>query len=446
MGFQRNPERESNLALVKNVYGAFWDRTIQGSSGQNLQKHQLKLLRRQVARAYQNSGFYRRKLKESGIRPSAIRSLEDMRKLPFVSRPELETYFDDILAVPSSQVSTIRMTSGTTGHPLKVAYSRRDIELIANASARKLTYHGVTKRDRMQVTAAYGLAQGAWSAHWGAEKIGACIIPVGPGDTERQIRIIKQLGTTVLYGATNFHLRILEFAKSLGENLADYKLRVGICVAEKPSKTQVSLLEDGFGYEKVAIDYGATEFPGFSVNCENDAAFHHVWADNYLVEVVDPKTHENLGEGERGELVVSSLQREAFPLIRYLSRDVTSISGFEKCGCGMSHPRVSADIDREDFMVKVRGVPVFPSHVEFVLSELPVLTGNCQIIVDKRTPSHDLVLKVETIRPLSSNEERMLKTQIADQVKNRIGIAINDLAFVPKGTFEGKFQKTVTIS
>ena len=428
------------------MYGAFWNRKIQGSSGKDLEKQQLKLLKRQLTRAYQASKFYRRKLKESGVKPSNIKSLADVQKLPFVSRQELEINFDDILTVPLSRVATIRMTSGTTGHPLKVAHSRKDIELISDASARKLTYHGVASRDRVQITAAYGLAQGAWSAHWGAEKIGACVIPVGSGDTERQIRIIKQLGSTVLYGATNFHLRILEVAKSLGDDLSSYKLRVGICVAEKPSKTQISTLKKGFGYEKVAIDYGATEFPGFSVNCEDDAGSHHVWADYYLIEIVDPRTHEPLGEGERGELVVTSLQREAFPLIRYLSRDVTSGSSFEKCSCGMSHPRVSADIDREDFMVKVRGVPVFPSNIEFVLGDFQKLTGNCQIVVDKRTPSQDVVLKVETIRPLSLREERMLKAQIASQIKNRVGVTLNDLVFVSKGTFEGKFQKTVTIA
>jgi phenylacetate-CoA ligase len=368
-----------------------------------------------------------------------------VRRLPFVTRQELETQFDEVLGVPFSRVATVRMTSGTTGHPLKVAYSQRDVELIAEASARKLTYHGVTNRDRVQITAAYGLAQGAWSAHWGAEKIGAFIIPVGPGNTERQIRIIKQLDSTVLYGTTNFHLRILEIAQSLGEDLSCNKLRVGICVAEKPSRTQISALEKGFGYEKVAIDYGATEFPGFSVNCEEDADFHHVWADNYLVEIVDPETHEPLNESERGELVISSLQRAAFPLIRYLSKDVTSVSGFEKCDCGMSHPRISANIDREDFMIKARGVSVFPSHVELILSDYPTLTGNCQLVVDKRTPTQNVTLKVEITRPLTSREEMRLQAQIVDQVKNRVGVRLSNMTFVPKGTFEGKFQKTIAI-
>jgi phenylacetate-CoA ligase len=428
------------------MYGAFWDKKIQGASSQELERLQLKLLRRQVANVYMSSRFYRRKFKDHGIKPSAIKRLDDVRRLPLVSRQELEERFDDLLGVSPSKLATVRMTSGTTGHPLKVAHGRRDLQLIADASARKLTYHGVTSKDRVQITGAYGLWQGAWSAHWGADKIGACIIPVGPGDTERQIRLIKQLGTTVLYGTTNFHLRILEVAKSLGEDLSGYKLRVGICVADRPTKLQVSMMEKGFGYEKLALDYGATEFPGFSVNCDDDIDFHHVWADYYLVEVVDPETHEPLSEGERGELVVTSLQREAFPLIRYLSRDVTAMWSFEKCSCGMSHPKVSADIDREDFMVKARGVPIFPSHVEVILSEFSPLTGKCQIIVDKRTPSHDVALKVEVAKPLTSSEEKSLSAQVVEQVRNRVGVTVNNLTFVSKGTFGDKFQKTVAIA
>jgi len=446
MGSLGDLRQGDHITMVRlSMYGAFWNKEIQGASGQNLEKLQIKLLRKQVARVYERSKFYRKRLRLDDVKPSMIRRIEDVQKLPFVSREELETRFDDILSVPFSQVATLRMTSGTTGHPLKIAHSNRDVELIADASARKLTYHGVTNRDKVQVTAAYGLGQAAWSAHWGAEKIGACVIPVGAGDTERQIRLAKQLGTTVLYGATNFHLRMLEVAKSLGENMNDCKLRVGICVAEKPSRTQVSMLEKGFGYEKVAIDYGATEFPGFSVNCNDDVDYHHVWADYYLIEVVDPVTHEPLGEGERGELVVSSLQREAFPLIRYLSRDATSTVGFEKCSCGMSHPKISANIDREDSMVKIRGVSVFPSHVEFILGEMPMLTGICQIVVDKRTPSQEVTLKVETVRSISSREEKILKAQIVDQVKNRVGVTISSLAFVPHGTFESKFPKTIVI-
>jgi phenylacetate-CoA ligase len=430
----------------QGMYGSFWNRKVQGASSRELQRLQLRLLQRQVRRVYGKSRFYRGKFRACGLKPSSIKCLEDVRKLPFVSREELEGNFEDVLAVPLSRVATVRMTSGTTGHPLKVAHSRRDVAMIAEASARKLTYHGVTAKDMVQVTAAYGLWQGAWSAHWGAEKIGACVIPVGPGDTERQIRIIKQLRSTVLYGATNFHFRILEVAKALGESLDDYDLRVGLCVAEKPSKPQISMLKEGFGYEKVALDYGATEFPGFSVHCDVDDLSHHVWADYYLVEVVDPDSHEPLGEGERGELVVTSLQKEAFPLVRYLSRDITTLAGFEKCSCGMSHPKVGVDIDREDFMTKIRGVPVFPSHVEYILGEFPVLTGKCQILVDKRTPSQEAGLKVELSEAVPQATQKALRQEIVEAVKNRVGVTFNDLAFVPKGTFDGKYLKAVVTS
>ena len=425
--------------------GSFWNKKIQEASVEELRRLQLKLLRRQIHFAYRNSKFYHHKFKESGVDGSQIRSLEDLQKFPFTTREELERNFRGILSVPFSEVATVRMTSGTTGLPMAIAHTGKDVGNVGEASARKLTYHGVAKEDVIQVTTAYGLWQGAWSVHWGAEKVGACILPVGSGDTGRQIRIIKQFGTTVLYGVTNYHFRIAEVARKLGESLRDFDLRIGICVAEKPSKKDIEILKKEFGYKNVAIDYGATEFPGFSVNCEEHRGFHHVWADYYLVEVVDPKTHEPLEEGERGELAITSLQREAFPLVRYLSRDVTRFLGFERCGCGMSHPKVGIDIDREDFMTKIRGVPVFPSQIEFILGDFSELTGKCQIVVDKRTPKQEAVLKVETSRELAKAVLAPLGKEIVGEIKNRIGVTFNDVVFVPSGTFGGKYAKASII-
>jgi len=422
----------------------FWNRRMETAPVKELKKLQLKLLRSQIERAYRNSRFYNSRFKESKINSSDIKKLGDIEKFPFTTREDLENNFEGIISVPSWQVATVRLTSGTTGKPLTIAHTQKDIANIAEASARKLSYHGVTNRDVIQVTATYGLWQGAWSVHWGAEKIGACVIPVGSGDTERQIRIIRQLGTTVLYGATNYHFRIAEVAKKLGENLSRYSLRVGICVAEKPSKTQISNLKEAFGYNLVAIDYGATEFPGFSVNCSADVASHHVWSDFYLVEVVDPKSHEVLEDGERGELAITSLQREAFPLIRYLSKDITVLKGLENCECGLTHPKIGADIDREDFMVKLRGTPVFPSQIESIL-EQQALTGRVQLIVDKRTPKQEATLKIETSESLSKAQKESIKTTLRDQIKNRIGVTIDDIAFVPFGTFGDKFEKSVVI-
>jgi len=235
----------------------------------------------------------------------------------------------------------------------------------------------------------------------------------------------------------------LEVAKALGENLGNYNLKTAFCVAERPTASQVETLKRECGYEKVISDYGATEFPGFSVNCKQDPNVHHVWSNYYLVEIVDPETHEPLDSGERGELVITSLQREAFPLIRYLSRDITACFGFEECSCGMCHPKISADIDREDYMTKIRGVTVFPSHVEFLLGKFHELTGKCQIIVDKRTPKHEAVLRVETAGVLSKATEMSLSKEIIDDVKNRVGITFNEVVFVPVGTLEGKYPKVI---
>jgi phenylacetate-CoA ligase len=293
-----------------------------------LRDQQLFLLKKQLKRVYDKSPYYRAKFQKFGFKPSDITCIDDIRKVPLTTRDELERNYESILAVPHSRVATIRMSSGTTGSPLKIAHTKKDVNMIASASARRLKYYGATNQDVVQITSAYGLWQGAWSMHWGAEKIGACVLPVGPADSERQILLIKQFGTSILYGATNYHLRILEVAKSLGEDLSKYNLRTAICVAEKPTATQSQILKKECGYEKVISDYGATEFPGFSVNCSSDPSLHHIWSDYYIVEVVDPETHESLEEGQKGELAITSLQREAFPLIRYLSRDLTTYFGY----------------------------------------------------------------------------------------------------------------------
>jgi phenylacetate-CoA ligase len=423
----------------------FWNKPIETAAVKSLKKLQLKLLRHQIERVYRNSKFYKARFRASGASPSQIKSLEDIEKLPFTTREDLENNFEGILSVPLSQLATVRLTSGTTGKPLTIAHSRADIENIREASARKLSYHGVTDKDSIQVTATYGLWQGAWSVHWGAEKIGACVIPVGSGDTERQIRIIKQLRTTVLYGVTNYHFRIAEVARQLGENLSRYSLKIGICVAERPSEAQIAKLKEAFGYNLVAIDYGATEFPGFSVNCSNDPASHHVWSDFYLVEIVDPKSHEVLGEGERGELAITSLQREAFPLIRYLSRDVTVLKGFERCECGLTHLKIGADIDREDFMIKLRGAPVFPSQIESILEQLKAPAGRIQVVVDKRTPRQEATLNIETNESLPESEQERMKASLRDHIKNRIGVTIDNIVFVPFGSFGDKIEKSVVI-
>jgi phenylacetate-CoA ligase len=413
---------------------------------EKLKKEQLTLLQKQIRRVYQNSRFYRDKFDKVCLKPSDIKCLDDLAKIPLTSREELEKNFNIILAVHPSKVATIRMSSGTTGTPLKIAHTMKDIKMIADASARRLIYHGATNNDVVQITSAYGLWQGAWSMHWGAEKIGACVLPVGPADTERQILLIKQFGTTILYGATNYHFRILEVAKSLGEDLSKNCLEMAVCVAEKPTKAQVDILKKECGYKKVISDYGATEFPGFSVNCSADPNTHHIWADYYIVEIVDPETHEPLKEGQKGELVITSLQREAFPLLRYLSRDLTTYLGFKECKCGLNHATIAADIDREDSMIKIRGVTVFPSHIEFLLTKFGGITGKSQIIVDKRTPKHEATLRVETTTCLPVDLQNTLKDEIIAEIKTRVGISFSEVIFIPQGELESKFKKVVVTS
>jgi phenylacetate-CoA ligase len=427
------------------VVGPYWNEKIETASIAELRKMQTRLLRRQIKHVYENSRFYRKKFKEHDVHPSEIRTLDDVTKLPFTTRTELEENFDDILSIPMTNVATIRQTSGTTGLPLIIAHSKKDLDVIANAYARKLTYHGITNRDIVQVTATYGLWQGAWSIHSGAEKVGCFVLPVSSGNTERQIRLLKRFAPTVLYAVTSYHFRISEVAKQMGEDLSSLSLKMGICVTERPTRQQINRLEKEFGYDKVMIDYGATEFPGFSVQCRSDPDFHHIYADYHLVESIDPKSCEVVQEGDRGELIVTTLQREAFPLIRYRSSDVTELSDFEECDCGLNHPKVSANIDRKDFMVKVKGTPIFPSSIEHILEDFEEVTGRSQIIVDKSAPKQEAILKVETNTELSKTSKKLLRLKIRNSIKSKVNVSFDNITFVPRGTFEDKFQKSVVI-
>jgi phenylacetate-CoA ligase len=423
----------------------FWNKKIETAPIKELKSMQNKLLRIQLKRVYENNRFYHRKFKDHGVHPSQIRSTDDITKLPFTTRAELEENFEDILSIPMTEVATIRQTSGTTRMPLTIAHSKKDLDLIADAYARKLVYHGITKQDIVQVTATYGLWQGAWSIHYGAEKVGCLVLPVSSGNTERQIKLLKQFGTTVLYGVTSYHFRIAEVAKQLGIDLNSSSLKTGICVTERPTKQQTNRLKKELGYEKIMIDYGATEFPGFSVQCRVNPSAHHIYSDYHLVESVNPKSHEAVQEGERGEVVVTTLQREAFPLIRYLSSDITELHGYHNCECGLNYPTVSADIDRKDFMVKFKGTAVFPSSIEHILEDFDEVTGRSQMVINKRTPKQEAVLKVEAKTDFSKAVQQILKMRIRNTIKSKIGVTLDEIVFVPAGTFEDKFQKTVVI-
>ncbi|MFO0795390.1 MAG: AMP-binding protein [Candidatus Brocadiaceae bacterium] len=408
---------------------------------------QFELLKKQIQRVFHKSKFYRDKFSRTMVTPDDIKSIEDIHKLPFTTREELQNNFDHILSVSSDEIKMFIQTSGTTsGSPLTLAHTKNDINMIAESKKRELSLYGVTRQDVAQVTLPYGLWQGAWSTHWGLEEIGSCIIAIGPGDTERQLNLMRKFGTTVLFATPNYHLRIAEILKKTQVNKNDLSLRVGVSVAGKLSNQQIDMLKQEMGYESVYIDYGATEFPGFCTQCPANAESHHIWSDNYFVEIVDPETHQPLPEGTRGELVITSLRKEATPLIRYLSRDISTLyhSNVE-CECGLTHPKIDADICREDFMVKIRGATLFPGQIERLVEEIFGVTSNVQIVVDRRQPSEILTLNIEANNCLSEATTEDIKGKILRYTKTFTGISVNKINFVPVGTFGNKYQKSVVI-
>ena len=407
---------------------------------------QLELLKRQIVRICQKSEFYRKKFKRARISPDQINSLEDISKIPLLTREEIQNNFHGMLSVSMEEVSMSIQTSGTTaGSPMTMAHTRNDTAMIAETKARELTLYGVTARDVAQVALPYGLWQGAWSTHWGLRELGSMIIPTGATRTQRQINLMEAFGTTVLFATPNYHLRIAEIFSQMGKNRNKLSLRLGICVAGSLTDQKIRLLKNTLGFKTIFIDYGATEFPGFCTQCPMNPDIHHIWSDNYLVEVVDPETHEPLPANSRGELVITSLRKEAVPLIRYLSKDITTLYNGYKCKCGLSCQTIDADICREDFMVKVRGIPIFPGQIERFVQDFPGITGNIQIVVDRRTPKEYLTINVESDEYIPQTIDKSLCERIQRYVRIYIGITVDNINFVPKGTFGDKFQKSIVL-
>ena len=414
------------------------------SKNQKIHLLQLELLKCQLKRIYKESKFYREKFKKACVSPDALKSLNDIKKFPFLTREEIQEHFCDILSVPPSKLLMTIQTSGTTaGNPLTMAHTKKDIEMIAETKAKEFKLYGISKYDVAQVALPYGLWQGAWSTHWGLNKIGTQIVPTGAGKTERQIQIMRHFGITVLFATPNYLLRIAQVFSDMRMKKNSLCLRIAVCVAGKLTGIHSKLIKDILGVKKIFIDYGATEFPAFCAQCPVHLKYHHIWPDNYLVEIVDPDTLTPLPEGSKGELVVTSLKKEALPLIRYLSRDITRYTSPSQCACGLDLPKIDADIDRKDFMIKVRGLPLFPGQVEKLIEGTPGLTGRLQIVVDKRIPRETLSINLE--RDRHSFVAAQVENKIREYISKYIGIKVNTINFVPEGTFADKFRKTIVL-
>jgi len=382
------------------------DPKIETISRSELEKLQLKRLQTKVKEVYEKVPFYRKAFKDKGVAPGDIKTLADITKLPFTSKLDFrDNYPFGLTAVPLEQVVRIHSSSGTTGKPIIAPYTQGDVDMWAEVMARTLASAGVTKNDILQNAYGYGLFTGGLGFHYGAERLGAMVIPAGTGNTKRQLLMIQDLGTTVITCTPSYAIILAETARETGLNFKDTKLRLGVCGAEPWSEGMRNDIESRLGISAINI-YGLTEVvgPGVSVECEHKCGMH-IWEDHFLAEVINPQTGEHMPPGQLGELVFTTLTKEAQPVIRFRTRDLVSLN-IDKCDCGRTMARMSRVMGRSDDMLVVKGINVFPSQIESVLLDVEGVEPQYMIVVDRQHgfKADDLEIWVEVSEDVFSDE------------------------------------------
>ncbi|MBM4458086.1 MAG: phenylacetate--CoA ligase [Chloroflexi bacterium] len=425
-----------------------WDRKHETMSRSDLHALQLERLQAQAANVYDKVPFYRQRFMEHGLTSGSIRSLDDLARLPFTYKRDFrDNYPLGLAAVPRERIVRLHASSGTTGKPTIVAYTAGDIETWTEVMARTITSGGVTKNDVVHNAYGYGLFTGGLGFHYGAERIGATVIPVSGGVTKRQIMLIQDLGSTVLCCTPSYALYLAEAAAEMGVDLRESSLRVGIFGAEPWSERMRKEIEAKLGLKALDI-YGLSEIigPGVSVECEHQCGLH-IFEDHFLTEIVDPATGTPLPAGQRGELVLTTLTKEALPVIRYRTGDITQIN-IEPCACGRTIARMAKPSGRTDDMLIVRGINVFPSQIETVLLQVEGVQPHYQIVVDRQHTLDDLEVWVEVSDTVFADEIRgleALERKIRDELHNGLGIAARVKLVEPRSIqrSEGKAKRVV---
>ncbi len=427
----------------------YWNPAIERLSTEELEEIQERRLKALVNTVYEYSPFYRRRFKEADVHPSDIRTLDDLSKLPFTKKQDLrDTYPFGMFTVPLSQVVRFHASSGTTGKPTVVGYTAGDIRNWVESLCRALVSCGVSSEDIMQIAYGYGLFTGGLGFHYAAERLGATVLPISAGNTARQVELMKDLGTTVIACTPSYMLYLSEYAAEMGVDIAnDTNLRAGIFGAEPWSEETRRRIENKTGITAYDV-YGTSELSGpLFTECTERQGIH-VWADMFLIEIIDPETGEQVGEGEKGELVVTTLTKEALPLIRWRTGDITYMER-DKCACGRTHPRIMRILGRADDMLIVRGVNVFPSQIEHVLMQIPEVGEHYMIILDRREDGLDeMTIQVELsdrVAVDTTSDILKLERKISDRLKSVLNVWAK-VEVVNPGTlqrFEGKAKRVI---
>lgn len=414
-----------------------------------LEAIQLRRLQNTLQRVYATVPFYRAKFDEAGVKPSDIQSLHDLRRLPFTTKQDLrDNYPFGLFAVPLDNVVRIHASSGTTGKATVVGYTARDIQTWAELMARSLAAAGANRGDIIHNAYGYGLFTGGLGVHYGAERLGASVIPISGGNTKRQIMIMKDFGATILTCTPSYALHLAEVGEEMGVDFREMKLKSGVFGGEPWSEEMRSEIEKKLHLAALDI-YGLSEVigPGIAVECIEAKSGPHIFEDHFIAEIIHPETGEVLPPGEMGELVFTSITKEAFPVIRYRTRDVTSINP-EPCVCGRTHVRMRRVSGRTDDMLIIRGVNVFPSQIESVLMEIEGVEPHYQLVVDREGTLDMLTVMVEVGEQAFSDEIKklqVLEKTIAKNIKEYLGISAKVKLVEPKtiARSDGKAERVI---
>lgn len=402
-------------------------------------------LKSMLERVYKNVPFYRKKMQIIGIEPEDVKGLEDLKHLPFTTKQDLrDNYPFGLFAVHKSQVTRVHASTGTTGKPTVVGYTAKDIQIFSEVVARALTAAGIGNNDIIQIAFGYGLFTGGLGLHYGSEKIGAAVVPISGGNTNKQIQLLEDFGSTVLACTPSYAAHISE---SINLSKNKLSLRTGIFGAEPWTKEMRKKIEAGLGISAYDI-YGLSEIigPGVAASCSVHSGLH-ICEDHFIPEIIDPDTLSSMESGQTGELVFTTVTKEAMPLIRYRTRDLSSLD-YSSCECGRTNVKMSKVKNRSDDMLIIRGVNVFPSQIESVLLSINEAKPHYQIIVDRKETLDTLEVQLEIDERFFSDElvelEKIHK-KIKHKIENVIGLSIMLRLVEPKTLerSEGKAKRVI---
>ena len=404
---------------------------IERASKDELQALQLQRLRWSLQHAYDNVPHYRKAFDAQGVHPSELKQLADLAKFPFTSKKELrDNYPFGMFAVPRERVMRIHASSGTTGKPTVVGYTAADIDHWSNLVARSIRAAGGRAGDLVHIAYGYGLFTGGLGAHCGAERLGCPVVPISGGGTERQVALLMDFGASVLCATPSYALAIAEVAEHMGVDLRQSRLRVGMFGAEPWSAAMRHDIESRLGLRAYDV-YGLSEIMGPGVACECECRNGlHGWEDHFLFELVDPETGAPVADGEAGELVITTLTKEALPMLRYRTRDITRLT-HQRCDCGRTHLRILRVTGRNDDMLIIRGVNVYPSQIEAVLVGRPGLSPHYQLVIERRGSLDHLRIEVEAVPGLDPAAFDAMARQAVHHVKSMIGVSAEVAVMLP---------------